>query len=115
MHALNMYFHVATAKRNFRITKCSLFCISYYIMWFLGLLCCNNTDLHTKCLLYNSIFNVYTVESIIIEVWAKNTLRCIHLGQTHIAMHSFIISQYVIDPGTLFHLSHHMQWFCGLF
>ena len=103
------------AKRNLRMTKCSLFSISHYIMWFLGLLCCNNTDLHTKYLLYNSIFNVYTVESIIIEVWAKNTLRCIHLGQTHIAMHSFIISQYVIDSGTLFHLSHHMQWFCGLF
>ena len=103
-----MHFHVGTAKRNLRMTKCSLFSISHYIMWFLGLLCCNNTDLHTKYLLYNSIFHVYTVESIILEVWAKNTLRCIQVGQTHITMHSFIVSQYVIDPGTLFHLSHHI-------
>ena len=108
MHALNTYFHFATAKRNFRMTECSLFCISCYIMWFLGLLCCNNTDLHTIYLLYNSIFSVYTVESIIIEVWAKNTLRFNQVGQTYIAMLSFIFSQYVIDPGTLFHLSHHM-------
>ena len=42
------------------------------------------------------------------QVWARNTLRCINLGQTYIAMHSFIISHYVIDPGTLFHLFHHM-------
>ena len=86
-----------------------LFCIPYYIMWFLGLVCCNNTGLHTKyLLLYNSIFNVYTVESIKIEVWAKNRLRCIQVGQTLLTMHSFIISQYVLDPGTLFHLSHHI-------
>ena len=49
------------------------------------------------------------------QVSARNTLRCINLGQTYIAMHSFIISHYVIDPGTLFHLFHHMQWFCGFF
>ena len=78
MHALNTYFHVATAKRNFRMTKCSLFCISYYIMWFLGLLCCNNTDLHTKYSLNYSSYTVYTEESIMKQVWAKNPLRCIN-------------------------------------
>ena len=77
-------------------------------MRFLGLVCCNNTGLHTKYLLYNSIFNVYTVESIKIEVWAKKTLRCIQVGQTLLTMHSFIIPQYVLDPGTLFHLFHHI-------
>ena len=93
-----------------------LFCISYYIMLFLGLVCCNNTGLHTKyLLLYNSIFNVYTVESIKIEVWAKNRLRCIQVGQTLLTMHSFIISQYVLDTGALFHIFHHILWFCGLF